>query len=99
MYRSTLIFAVLLAATVSLPAQLSQTLPRGWEGISADFLLHEVVNDVSNDRWQWHYDTTEFDATGPILITEISVRSSSDLFLLNAFNFPQIIITLHEAST
>ena len=100
--RLTLILLSMLLAgstSVTVSAQMSQTLPAGFDIADGNSSTAFPQNNTNDHRWQWHYDSTNFTFPGPILITEISVRASTPGASVGAFNFPSFTVTLVEAST
>jgi hypothetical protein len=91
-------FAVaLLAADAA--AQLSQTLPAGYDNVNGGSGSSYPFNTTSNQIWQWHYANSNFTQTGPITITEIWVRASSSSASVAAFLFPSLEVLCSEATT
>ena len=100
MQRLALACVVLSALVGGAFAQLTQTLPAGWDntdppGGGTSFPQNQTTDHI----WQWHYDSSQFTAAFPILITEISVRADLPTATVGAFNFPSWEVTLIEAST
>ncbi len=79
------------------PVQV-QSLPAGFLNGGTTAATSFPVNVLSDQKWQWHYDSNEFAANGPITISEISLRASAN-DPVNAFDFPSFTVTLIEAST
>ena len=70
-----LAFTFVLSGTAG--AQVSsQTLPAGFLNTTGNTFTAFPVNTTADQKWQWHYDSGEFAAAGPICITEIWVRSN-----------------------
>jgi len=91
--------AVALSASIA-SAQLSQTLPVGFDAMSGGSGgTAYPQNDVNNHKWQWHYANSNFSQTGPITITEISVRAENGTLSVAAFDFPSLVVTCSEATT
>jgi hypothetical protein len=81
-------------------AQLSQTLPSGYDTVSGGSGgTAYPQNDPGNHKWQWHYANSNFAQTGPITITEISVRAENGALNVAAFDFPSFTVTCSEATT
>lgn len=98
----TVIGAVLFGLACSLPAQtLSQTLPVGFDstpgGATSPFTFGTFPN--ADQVWQFHYANSNFNQTGPILITELYIRADRGNASINAFNFPNLTVTIGEAIT
>ena len=90
---------VLLTTSIA-SAQLSQTLPAGFDTVSgASGGTAYPQNDLANHKWQWHYANSNFAQTGPITITEISVRAENGTLSVAAFDFPSFAVTCSEATT
>jgi hypothetical protein len=91
--------AIALAASTA-SAQMSQTLPVGFDtvaGGSGGTAFPQ--NDVANNKWQWHYANSNFGPTGPITITEISVRAENGTLSVAGFDFPSFVVACSEATT
>ena len=56
-------------------AQATQTLPRGFDSGTGGSGSAYPFNSAATHLWQWHYDSAQFPATGPMLSTEIYVRT------------------------
>ncbi len=79
------------------PVQV-QSLPAGFLGAAPTTPTSLPVNILLDQKWQWHYDSNEFAANGPITISGISIRAAANA-PVNAFDFPSFTVTLIEAST
>ncbi len=77
---------------------LEQSLPQGELAADSNSATSFLFNSGSDQKWQWHYDSGEFAASGPITISQISVRANGGA-PVNAFDFPSLTVTLIEAST
>src|SRR5687768_15053393 len=99
MKTKTLPFLVGFLALASLAKAQSQTLPSGLDSVQGGSGTAFPFNQTSDHKWQWHYDNSNFAQTGPITITEISVRALSPTATINAFNFPSLTVTVSEATT
>ncbi len=78
-----------------------QTLPRGFESISGNFITYAAVGlnyngSGSQQAWQWVYDSLDFVHQGPIAITQISVRSASSV---TSVTLPSLQISLGVATS
>ncbi|MCA9323047.1 MAG: hypothetical protein KDB53_20060 [Planctomycetes bacterium] len=76
---------------------LTQTLPFGFDttpgtGTSLPF------NSSSDQIWQWHYDTSEFNTIVPITIKDLGIRSGNNT-AIGAFDFGLLSVVLGEAAT
>ena len=97
---SACLFSICLGALAShADAQQSQTLPAGFDTVDGNGATSFPQNNTNDHIWQWHYDNSNFVASFPILITEISVRAAAPGSTVNAFDFPDWEVTLIEAST
>lgn len=65
--------ACLLAAPLF--AQGSQSLPAGYLTAEGKASTSYPFNTLSDHIWQWHYDSSQFQVQGPIVITEVYVRT------------------------
>lgn len=77
----------------------SQTLPAGFDSVNGSSGTGFPQNSTSDQVWQWHYDASEFTSSGPISISEISVRAVSPTMSVSAFDFAFFEVTLIEAAT
>ena len=93
-----LVLAMISAASVA-QETLSQTLPSGFECQNGNTNTSIPFNTPVDQIWQWHYDASNFASNGPIEIREISVRASGPAALVQPFGFPNMGVTLIEAST
>ena len=99
MYRFPLLLVALALCGSSLLAQ-SLSLPAGYLTTDGNSSSSLPFNTSDDQKWQWHYDNANFaGVTGPIVITEISVRASDPTFTINAFSFPSVTVTLANATT
>jgi hypothetical protein len=89
--------ALLLASAAS--AQLTQTLPSGFDTVQGAAGSSYPFNTTLGQIWQWHYANSNFTQTGPITITEIHVRASSAAATVSAFDFPSVDVWCSEALT
>ena len=96
-HPALLVITLTLASLGLAPGQYTQSLPNGWlptPGTATSF----IVNASDDSVWQWHYDSAQFLATGPITITEIWVRASAT-GSVGAFSFPSLEVTCATALT
>lgn len=86
-----LILAVSSALSLAGPlcAQGSQTLPSGFDTVAGNGSSSYPFNSTSDHKWQWHYDSGQFEMDQPILITEVYVRTVSSAGLAT-FDFPSV---------
>ncbi len=87
--------AALLAAPAFAQDQY-QTLPSGFDAVEGDGSTAYPQNTNSDEVWQWHYDASEFEANGPIRITDIAVRPKQGLGIA-AWSFDNWTVTLGES--
>ncbi|MCB9834348.1 MAG: hypothetical protein H6807_17930 [Planctomycetes bacterium] len=76
-----------------------QTLPDGFMASVGNGSTGLPFNTANDSTWQWHYDSAEFQAGGPITITNLAVRPYSPSAPIAAFEFTDLQVTLIEAST
>ncbi|MCA9321284.1 MAG: choice-of-anchor J domain-containing protein [Planctomycetes bacterium] len=98
MFRTAILTLALGLSPTLFAQSMSHTLPAGWETMEGGSSTAFPQNDANNHIWQWHYDNSNFTQTGPIVITEVSIRADSSNAVA-AFNFPSWQVTLIEAST
>jgi len=92
---SVLLLCLVIGATA---AAQSQTLPNGLMTTQGSGATSFPQNNTNDHRWQWHYDSGEFQATGPVTISEIWVRANANS-AVNAFSFPSFTVTLASSPT
>lgn len=83
-------------------AQSSMTLPAGLLTTGGGAGSGFPFNATTDHRWQWHYANSNFAAagvTGPITITDISVRFLSPTFAGAGFDFPSVDVYIGSATT
>lgn len=73
-----------------------QTLPRGYDTTSGGSSSSYPFNSTSDHKWQWHYDSGQFDATGPIVITQMWVRPRGTIA---SFDFPSVEVVMASSPT
>ncbi len=78
---------------------LEQSLPSGELASNSSSSTGYPVFTTADQTWQWHYDNSEFVASGPITISQISLRANSSFATVNAFDFTSFEVRLIEAST
>jgi hypothetical protein len=98
-HRSLRAAVVVCAAAGLAAAQSSQSLPNGWMNTDATGATSFLVNNQNSAKWQWHYDSSNFVATGPIIITEISIRAATPTAAVGAFSFPSWVVTMASSPT
>lgn len=94
--------AIAIAAlSVVCPAQMSMTLPVGFDTMSGGSGGTSFpFNNTADHRWQWHYANSNFaGVTGPITITDISVRAENGTLSMAAFDFPSLEIWVGSGTT
>lgn len=77
----------------------TQTLPRGFDNVDGGGAPAFPMTAVGDQKWQWHYDAAQFDASGPIAITQLYVRPRSPTDNLAAFSLSSLRVILGAAST
>lgn len=92
------ISAVLLLTAPLAALQQQQTLPRGFDTAECNSSSSFPFNSISPHIWQWHYDSEQFDADGPIIITEVYVRTKSSAPVID-FNFPSVELVMASSPT
>lgn len=80
-------------------AQSSQSLPAGLEITGGGSGSSFPFNSTSSHSWQWHYDSSQFNATGPIQITNVSVRTLASAGATNNFDFPSLEMWMASSPT
>ncbi|MCA9320476.1 MAG: hypothetical protein KDB53_07065, partial [Planctomycetes bacterium] len=77
----------------------TQTLPAGFENTMANSSTTAPFNQPNDQRWQWHYDHAQFQATGPISITDISFRPNSPTAQPAAIDISSLEVVMIESSS
>lgn len=77
----------------------SQTLPSGFDQVDGNGSVGWPFTTSTDQKWHWHYDSSQFDAGGPIVITELWVRPRNPASFLGAFSFTNVDVTLATAFT
>jgi len=90
--------ACLALSTFSYAAQGSQSLPPGFLTIEGNGSSSYPFNATADHKWQWHYDSSTFAATGPVLISQVYVRSTS-LSANMSFDFPALEVVMASSPT
>ena len=90
---------IVLTLALGAPAQLTQTLPMGFETTDGNAVSPFPFNFANPQTWQFHYDSGQFALSAPIIITDIAFRAASATATVQAFNFPNFQVTMGEAST
>ncbi|MDA0667884.1 MAG: hypothetical protein O3A95_10545 [Planctomycetota bacterium] len=88
--------AMLLSS--SLLAQGSQSLPSGFDTLEGNSSSSFPFNTTSDHKWQWHYDSGQFEMANPILITEVYVRTKSSSSAVT-FDFPSVELLMASSPT
>ncbi len=81
------------------PGGNSQTLPAGFLTADGNGATSFPQNNTNDHKWQWHYDSAQFQSTGPITITEVWVRASTATASVAAFSFPSFVVTMASSPT
>lgn len=95
--RAAFVGCVMLFSS-GLYAQGSQTLPSGYDILPAGSASSYPFNTTANHKWQWHYDSLQFQMDHPILITEVYVRTMSTSGLAT-FDFPSVELLMASSPT
>ena len=77
----------------------SQTLPRGFDSVGGGSYSSYPFNSTIDHKWQWHYDSAQFDALGPIQITNVSVRTAVSATTMASFDFPSVELVMASSPT
>jgi len=88
-----------ITSATTTPVVASATLPSGYLTTDGNGATSFPQNTTTDHKWQWHYDSGEFQATGPITITEVWVRASTATATVAAFDFPSFVVTMASSST
>jgi len=93
-----------ITSATTTPVVASATLPSGYLTTDGNGATSFPQNTTTDHKWQWHYDSGEFQATGPITITEVWVRASTTHSTgfnasVAAFDFPSFVVTMASSST
>ncbi|MSR75785.1 MAG: hypothetical protein EXS14_09995 [Planctomycetes bacterium] len=96
--RTLYLTAIICFASSLAPAQLSQTLPAGFDAVDGPSSTPYLINNTPDQKWQWVYDSAQFSATYQILISEIYVRAASSANAVNAFSFANLTATLASSN-
>ena len=92
------VFGLAMLLSSSLHAQGSQTLPSGYDILPAGSASSYPFNTTANHKWQWHYDSAQFEMDHPILITEVYVRTLSGSGP-STFDFPSVELLIASSPT
>lgn len=92
------LFGLAMLLSSSLHAQGSQTLPSGFDILPAGSASSYPFNTTANHKWQWHYDSAQFEMDHPIFITEVYVRTLSGSGP-STFDFPSVELLMASSPT
>lgn len=92
-----LVLAGLVVGSV-FSAQSTQTLPRGYDSGAGGVGTSLPFNTFAPQKWQWHYDSAQFNALGSILIVDIAIRSQNGASVA-AFSFPSVEVVMGSSTT
>jgi hypothetical protein len=87
-----------LILSCALSAQGSQSLPVGFDVNPGTSSSSYPFNTTADHKWQWHYDSGQFEMDQPILITEVYVRTVSSAGLAT-FDFPSVELLMASSPT
>ncbi len=92
----SILWAVLAQAAISQNEPFHQTLPRGFESTDGNGFTSNpfTSNTAVSQRWQWVYDSAEFEHQDRIEITEISVRFATPSASAAGGSFPDVTVRL-----
>ncbi|MCA9319643.1 MAG: hypothetical protein KDB53_02855, partial [Planctomycetes bacterium] len=76
-----------------------QTLPQGYMTTDGNGSSGQPFTPTGDQKWQWHYDSDEFEVQGPIAIRQIWVRPRHPSENLGAFSFNALKVTLGSSTT
>lgn len=96
---SILVLAGAMSAAGVVAQTQTQSLPNAWLNTDANGSSAWPVNQATDHKWQWHYDSGQFLTQGPITITEIYVRAVNATATVAAFGFPSFVVTLSSSLT
>jgi len=92
------ILTIFLLAPAATAQTLQQTLPRGLDTTPGNSSTGFPFGSTSDQKWQWHYDSGQFDASGPIFIEEVYVRSVPSAPSMT-FNIPSLELLMASSPT
>lgn len=98
MHRIPVLAALALLAP-GLPAQSSLTLPAGFLTTQGTSSTSYPFNSATDHTWQWHYDSAQFQTSGPVTITEIWVRASTATASVASFACGSFDVVLGASTT
>jgi len=90
------VLAMAFVCSSSATAQGSQTLPSGFDTVEANSSSSYPFNTTDDHKWQWHYDSGQFEMAHPILITEVYVRTKSSSGAIT-FDFPSLELVMSSS--
>jgi hypothetical protein len=89
----------LISAALCCGQTQQQTLPNGWMTVDPTGSSAWPFNQATDHKWQFHYDSSQFVATGPVTITDIAFRAATPTTTVAAFSFPSVVITMASSPT
>jgi hypothetical protein len=90
---------VTILLSTALFAQSNQSLPAGFLNTTGTSSTAYPFNSNTDHKWQWHYDSAQFTAMGPITITEIWVRASTATATVAPFGISNFTVTVASSPT
>lgn len=97
--RVSLLACIIFLSAGFAAAQISQTLPNGFMNVDGPSSTPYLVNNTQDQKWHWVYDSAQFTANYPIIISEIFVRAAAPANAVNAFSTPNLTVTLASANS
>lgn len=96
---AALVVALVTAPAAALAGEAHLVLPADNETKNGNSsTTFPFASSSTSERVQWAYDPSLFGATGPILITEISVRANQNNLGLDPFCFPSMEVSLSSGA-
>jgi len=92
-----IILLLLLVAVSPLCAQM-QTLPAGFLTTFGGAASSFPFNNANDHKWQWHYDSSNFTATYPIIINQVYVRALNGA-TIPAWDFTSVQVSMASSPT
>lgn len=94
--KRTILLALLVAAPLC--GQMQQTLPAGFLTTFGGAASSFPFNTTADHKWQWHYDSSNFTATFPVIINQISVRALNGATIAS-WDFTSLQISMASSPT